>query len=105
MNRPLQGSIAGKQLLKFFNSIRNKRPIVGVLAQDIGSDGVASSRNFNYTSYIAASYIKWVESGGARAVPVLINQPDEYYQMIFNSVNGLLIPGGAVDFDTSGITF
>ena len=85
--------------------MRNKRPIIGILSQDIGSDGVASSAKFNHTSYIAASYIKWVESGGARAVPILINQSDEYYQMIFNSVNGLLIPGGAVDFDTSGIKF
>lgn len=44
-------------------------PIIGVLAQEI-------SWRFNlmwpgvYESYIAASYIKFVEGGGARAVPL-----------------------------------
>ena len=52
------------------------------------------------TSYIAASYVKFVESGGARVVPVMINQPEEYYRTIFESTNGLLIPGGDVSLDT-----
>ena len=83
-------------------SKRNERPIVGILAQDIDTTKLTSMKNSNYKSYIAASYVKFVESGGARVVPVLINQPEEYYRMIFNSINGLLIPGGAVDFDNSG---
>ena len=58
--------------------------------------------NSSYKSYIAASYVKFVESGGARVVPVLIDQPDEYYQMIFNSTNGLVLPGGTQEFDNSG---
>ena len=29
-------------------------------------------------------------------------QDDEYYDMIFKSTNGLLIPGGAVSLTTSG---
>jgi hypothetical protein len=29
-------------------------------------------------------------------------QDDEYYDMIFKSTNGLLIPGGAVSLKTSG---
>lgn len=47
----------------------NNAPIIGVLAQEM-------SRHLNtkwpgiYTSYIAASYIKFVEGGGARAVPI-----------------------------------
>ena len=37
-------------------------------------------------------------------VPVMINQPEEYYRTIFESTNGLLIPGGDVSLDThSGI--
>ena len=83
-------------------SIRNERPIIGILSQDLSSEDRASINNSNYTSYIAASYVKFVESGGARVVPILINQPDDYYQMIFRSTNGLLIPGGAQDFDDSG---
>ena len=88
--------------MTIFRSILTERPIIGILSQDLSSEDRASIDNSNYTSYIAASYVKFVESGGARVVPILINQPDDYYQMIFSSTNGLLIPGGAQDFDDSG---
>ena len=88
--------------LELFYRNRNERPIVGILAQDIDTSSFTLLKNTKYKSYIAASYVKFLESGGARVIPVLIDQPKEYYQMIFNSINGLLIPGGAVDFDNSG---
>lgn len=54
-------------------------------------------------SYIAASYVKFVETAGARVVPILINQDKEYYERILSSINGVLFPGGAVAIDqTSG---
>ena len=90
-----------QSLLSINNRMRNERPIIGVLAQDINSISSAM-KNTNYNSYISASYVKFLESGGARVVPILIDQSDEYYQMIFDSINGMLIPGGAVDFDNSG---
>eukprot|EP00057_Strongylocentrotus_purpuratus_P032471 XP_787753.2 PREDICTED: gamma-glutamyl hydrolase [Strongylocentrotus purpuratus] len=68
------------------------RPIIGVLAQ-----GSSSSIKKYGSSYIAASYIKYLESAGARVVPILVNQTDEYYGNIFKSVNGILFPGGGAD--------
>ncbi|RVE58545.1 hypothetical protein OJAV_G00195330 [Oryzias javanicus] len=55
---------------------RNDRPIIGVLSQKLAS---------NTSSYIAASYVKFLESAGARVVPVLI-----------------LFPGGGVNITSSG---
>lgn len=59
-------------------------------------------------SYIAASYVKFIESGGARAVPILYDAPRSEVERIFNAVNGVLIPGGGQNlsphhpfFDTS----
>ena len=75
----------------------NLRPIIGVLAQECQPYFPEALCN---TSYIAASYVKYVESGGARVVPVFINQAEEYYRTIFHSTNGLLIPGGDVSLDT-----
>ena len=75
----------------------NHRPIIGILAQECQPYFHEALCN---TSYIAASYVKYVESGGARVVPVFINQPEEYYRTIFHSTNGLLIPGGDVSLDT-----
>ena len=83
------------------NEELNYRPIVGILAQEMSHS--LEPWFPNSTSYIGAAYVKYIEQAGARVVPVLINQPEEYYEIIFNSTNGLLIPGGAVSLDDSGI--
>ena len=54
-----------------------------------------------YKSYIAASYVKFVEMAGARAVPVLLDQSDEYYMRVFQGTNGMLVPGGGADVHNS----
>ncbi|KAM8731594.1 gamma-glutamyl hydrolase [Acanthopagrus schlegelii] len=75
---------------------RNDRPIIGILAQDIRSPKP------NQSSYIAASYVKFLESAGARVVPVMINQTPEEYKRLFNSINGILYPGGSANITSSG---
>lgn len=47
----------------------NDRPIIGVLALDMSwhLDGKWPGE---FKSYIAASYVKFVEGGGARVVPI-----------------------------------
>jgi hypothetical protein len=59
---------------------QNLRPIIGILAQPPDASlflGKADLQNgsppnaFNNTQQIVASYVKWLESGGARIVPVL----------------------------------
>merc|ERR1712156_303849 len=92
--------VASTSLLSTFEETLNPRPIVGILAQEMPHSLEESF--VNKTSYIGAAYVKYIESAGARVVPVLINQDDAYYEMIFNSTNGLLIPGGAVSLTTSG---
>lgn len=47
----------------------NDAPIVGVLTQEM-SYHLNTKWPGAFTSYIAASYIKFVEGGGARAVPI-----------------------------------
>uniref|UniRef100_A0A8C2WM35 folate gamma-glutamyl hydrolase n=1 Tax=Cyclopterus lumpus TaxID=8103 RepID=A0A8C2WM35_CYCLU len=69
----------------------------GVLAQE-NLPGDLSARG---SSYIAASYVKYIESGGARVVPIRINRTEREYADIFSSINGLLLPGGGVDIETS----
>ncbi|XP_068234751.1 gamma-glutamyl hydrolase-like isoform X2 [Palaemon carinicauda] len=55
----------------------------------------------DYTMYIAASYVKFFETGGARVVPILINQNETYYRNIVKSVNGLVFPGGSASITNS----
>jgi gamma-glutamyl hydrolase len=60
----------------------NYRPVIGILSHP--GDG-ASGRltNASGTSYIAASYVKFVESAGARVIPLIYNEPsDVLFQVI-----------------------
>ncbi|XP_051757273.1 gamma-glutamyl hydrolase [Ctenopharyngodon idella] len=74
----------------------NDRPIIGVLAQDVFLP--QPHRN----SYIAASYVKFQESAGARVVPLMINKTDDEYTRLFKSINGVLFPGGGASLKSSG---
>lgn len=49
--------------------IQNNAPIIGIVAQETSWE-VNHVWPDTYNSYIAASYIKFVEGGGARAVPI-----------------------------------
>ncbi|XP_036387761.1 zgc:171566 [Megalops cyprinoides] len=75
----------------------NYRPIIGVLAQE----NILGDPHAQGSSYIAASYVKYLESAGARVVPIRINRTNEEYVKLFNSINGLLLPGGDVDLQKS----
>jgi len=44
----------------------NDRPIIGVLAQEIETSWAIPDKQ----SYIAASYVKFIEGAGARTVPI-----------------------------------
>lgn len=63
----------------------NYRPVIGILSHP--GDG-ASGRLTNDTSstYIAASYVKFAEAGGARVIPLIYNEPEELlFQVILIS--------------------
>lgn len=75
----------------------NNRPIIGILAQE----NILGDRHARGPSYIPASYVKYLESAGARVVPVRINRTNEEYVKLFHSINGLLLPGGDVDLQKS----
>ncbi|CAF3252353.1 unnamed protein product, partial [Rotaria sp. Silwood2] len=48
----------------------------------------------NRTTYLAASYVKYIEATGAQVVPIRMYQSIDYYLHLFNSLNGVLFPGG-----------
>ncbi|XP_039445076.1 gamma-glutamyl hydrolase-like isoform X3 [Culex pipiens pallens] len=78
----------------------NEEPIIGVLAQEM-SYSLAEKYEENYESYIAASYVKFVEGAGARVVPIWINKTRDYYEALLPKLNGALFPGGATWFNQS----
>jgi len=72
----------------------NNRPIVGILTQPTGD----SLKQYG-SSYIAASYVKYVESGGGRVVPIFHNSTTEELRDLFSKINGVLFPGGGASLD------
>ncbi|KNC86757.1 hypothetical protein SARC_01091 [Sphaeroforma arctica JP610] len=52
------------------------------------------------SSMIYASYVKWVEAAGGRAVPIHYDSSPERITELFNSVNGVLYMGGASDIQS-----
>ncbi|RLU18954.1 hypothetical protein DMN91_009312 [Ooceraea biroi] len=75
----------------------NDRPIIGILTQEIDYN-LNKKYPDQYHSYIAASYVKFVEGAGARPVPIWIGANDSYYEDILSKINGVLWPGGATYF-------
>jgi len=81
-------------------SVLNDRPIVGVLSQPLGVEAAevgAASSNATRQTYIAASYVKFLEQAGARVVPVHYDASEAELTALFGSINGLLLPGGGSD--------
>ena len=76
----------------------NNRPIIGVMMQSTKGMGFHSTK----PNYIAASYVKYLESSGARVVPIWNDLTETETEEIFNSINGVLFPGGDVDLVSSG---
>ena len=44
--------------------------------------------------YVAASYVKYIESAGARGVPISYNANQSHLDFLFASLDGFLFPGG-----------
>ncbi|XP_033474517.1 gamma-glutamyl hydrolase [Epinephelus lanceolatus] len=75
----------------------NDRPVIGVLTQ-IVTDEIL--KPFGRT-FIPASYVKFIESGGSRVMPIRLTLTTAEYEDIFSKINGLLLIGGAADLETS----
>ncbi|XP_038899600.1 gamma-glutamyl hydrolase 2-like [Benincasa hispida] len=77
------------------NPLLYYKPVIGILSHP--GDG-ASGRLSNATtaSYIPASYVKFVESAGARVIPLIYNDPTDVLEEKLGLVNGVIFTGGRV---------
>uniref|UniRef100_A0A0E0DTY0 folate gamma-glutamyl hydrolase n=1 Tax=Oryza meridionalis TaxID=40149 RepID=A0A0E0DTY0_9ORYZ len=71
------------------------RPVIGIVSHP-GDGAGGRVSNGTAASYIAASYVKFVESAGARVVPLIYNEPEERLLEKLSLVNGVLFTGGWV---------
>eukprot|EP00245_Coleochaete_scutata_P002261 TRINITY_DN12973_c0_g1_i1.p1 TRINITY_DN12973_c0_g1~~TRINITY_DN12973_c0_g1_i1.p1 ORF type:complete len:391 (-),score=83.06 TRINITY_DN12973_c0_g1_i1:702-1874(-) len=86
--------------------IVTETPLIGILSQpgdgedhEVHKAGVEKFNEEGRVSYIAASYVKFVEMGGGRVVPIIYNEPEEEIERKFRAINGLIFPGGGAKVD------
>lgn len=70
----------------------NNRPIIGILSMP----SAYSSRPGE--SFFPASYVKFLESGGSRVVPIPYDLAPEALASLLSHINGALFTGGAAAF-------
>ncbi|WVZ99259.1 hypothetical protein U9M48_044587 [Paspalum notatum var. saurae] len=70
------------------------RPVIGIVSHP-GDGAGGRISNATATSYIGASYVKFVEAAGARVVPLVYNEPEERLLEKLSLVNGVLFTGGS----------
>mmetsp|Transcript_11220 Transcript_11220/g.20788 ORF Transcript_11220/g.20788 Transcript_11220/m.20788 type:complete len:321 (+) Transcript_11220:32-994(+) len=76
----------------------NNYPIIGIFTQPSTSSDPNCEGN---CLYLAASYVKQMESAGARVVPINYYADKEELDHLFESLNGFLFPGGGASFPSS----
>lgn len=86
------------------NQNNNMQPVIGIVSQSCHPDITAFGNPAlnNYSSYIMAGYVRFLESFGARVIPILHDDPIEVSLSKMEHINGLLFPGGAGDYVDNG---
>ncbi|XP_074302055.1 gamma-glutamyl hydrolase 2-like isoform X1 [Silene latifolia] len=75
------------------DSTRNFRPVIGIVTHP-GDGASGRLKNATGVSYIAASYVKLVESAGALVVPLVYTEPRGVLLKKLDLLNGVLFTGG-----------
>lgn len=71
--------------------IKTDRPIIGIITHP----ETEASSAYPHRQYIAASYVKWIESSGGRVVPIPHNIDLAEGKKLLRQLNGLMLVGGA----------
>ncbi len=82
--------------------------VFGILSQpfyedDDDGENDPDDGNFNHT-YISASYVKWLEDGGARSIPIPYDASPKLVEDILSQVDGILFPGGGSSLPSAAMT-
>ncbi|XP_065071657.1 gamma-glutamyl hydrolase-like isoform X1 [Rhopilema esculentum] len=76
-------------------SFKTDRPTIGVLTMANNDKKLLKDiPNATDTTYVSSSYVKLIEAGGARAVPLIADLPDDELMKIIKSINGVILSGG-----------
>lgn len=72
-----------------------ENPVIGVLVQpfDTVKDNILNYENEKAKAFLSASHVKFLESGGARVIPIDYSLPFSKIEELLNQINGIYVPG------------
>jgi len=73
-----------------FGLVKSVSPVFGIISQPVVGKKV---------SFIVASYVKWLESAGARVIPLRWGSPECELDFLLSRISGLVLPGGSAGTD------
>lgn len=80
----------------------NMQPVIGILSQPLPSSLKEDPRFAGKTTYLMQAYVDFMESAGARVIPIVSDEDDSVTADKLNQVNGVLFPGGGGDYLDKG---
>ena len=80
----------------------NTAPVIGILSQPLADDLKNDPRFEGKTSYIMQAYVNFMESAGARVVPIFLEDDHTVVKEKLSKLNGILFPGGAGNYKDQG---
>eukprot|EP00930_Biecheleria_cincta_P061275 TRINITY_DN46851_c0_g1_i1.p1 TRINITY_DN46851_c0_g1~~TRINITY_DN46851_c0_g1_i1.p1 ORF type:complete len:396 (+),score=38.16 TRINITY_DN46851_c0_g1_i1:47-1234(+) len=84
------------------DAFRTDKPIIGILTLPcLDFESLTSWCPPGKQAHLPASYVKWVESAGARVVPISHRWGPHELNQAIEHVNGLLLTGGNATYDVS----
>lgn len=75
-----------------------QNPVIGVVSQTLEDEMKVDPRFSKYQTYIMKSYVTWLESVGARVIPLIRGEQESVTLDKLSKVNAVLFPGGDGDY-------
>ena len=76
----------------------NTAPVIGIVSQPLVDELKPDPRFEGKTSYIMQAYVHFMESAGARVVPIILEDDRAVVDDKLSKLNGILFPGGSGDY-------
>ncbi len=80
------------------SAVYKQTPVIGIYTQSGGDEPKDNLQAGEIQSYIAASYVKYLQMAGAQVVPIFAYKDKSYFDELLPQINGVLFPGGTQEF-------
>jgi hypothetical protein len=81
-------------------ALPKQAPVIGIYTQTVDTSSLSLNSASNL-SYIAASYVKYIQMSGAQVVPIFAYSNRTYFDHLLPQLNGILFTG--INYSMKGV--